>query len=58
MEGSVTARKFTHWIFVPYSKGGHMSSIEAMTMGRVTCVVLLMALLTKLRSGNRVSEGI
>ena len=45
----VVVRKLTHWMFVPYLKAGHMNSDGAMTMGRMTYVVLSMALLTKLR---------
>ena len=42
-------RKLTHWMFVPCLKVGHMNSGGAMTMGRMTYVVLSMALISKLR---------
>jgi hypothetical protein len=45
-------------MFDPYLEVGCTSSGEAMTMGRKTYVVLLMALSMKLRSGNGVLEGI
>lgn len=47
-ERVAVVRKLTH-LFVPYLKVGHMNSDGAMTMGRMTYVVLSMALLTKLR---------
>ena len=58
MKERVVVRKLTHWKFVPYLKAGHTNSGEAMTMGRMTYVVLSMALLTKLRQGNRGLEGL
>lgn len=45
-------------MFAPYLKADHMNSDEAMTMGRMTYVVLSMALLTKLRKRNRVLKGL
>jgi hypothetical protein len=47
MNERVVVRKLTHWMFVPYLKVDRMNSDEAMTMGRMTYVVLSMALLTK-----------
>ena len=49
MKERVVVRNLTHWMSVPYLKAGHTNFGEAMTMGRMTNVVLSMALLTKLR---------
>ena len=52
-ERVVIVRELTHWMFVPYLKAGHTNSGEAMTMGRMTCVVLSTALLTKIQVGKQ-----
>ena len=57
-ERVIVVSKLTHWMFDPYLKAGHTNSGEAMTMGRMTYVVLSMALLTELSWGNRELEGI
>ena len=56
-EGKGGSEKLTHWMFAPDLEVGHTNFGEAMTMDRKTYVVLSMALLMKLRSGNRVLEG-
>ena len=53
MKERVVVKRLTHWKFDTYLKVGHTNSGEAMTMGRMTYVVLSMALLMKTQEGKQ-----